>query len=127
MAVTIGSDNEDLTNATIQHDSTGIGADPTDTGLQVFKDVYYYDTIAGVCVNVNLDWSWNDLLQGSSSVYNGNLAKMGLALSAAIEGSTDEAAEILIGKNYDKATGLGCDLYSLVLHLRAQCLATDQS
>lgn len=109
MAVTIGSDNEDHTNATIHHDSTGIGADPTDTGLQVFKDVYYYDTIAGVCVNVNLDWRWNDLLQGSSSVYDGNLAKMGLALSAAIEGSTDEAAEILIGKNYDKATGLGCD------------------
>lgn len=115
--------NECLTNATIHYNSTGIGmgsgggeepvkppvkppveppTDVTDTSLQQFNGVYYYDTIARTGVNVDLLWSWNYLLTWGSEIYNQSLAKMGVVLSASIEGSTDEAAKILINN-------LGCD------------------
>lgn len=98
-------------NATIHYNSTGPdgGNEETDTSLQTFNDVYYYDTIAGVGVNIDLTWSWNYLLAWNSQTYNQSLAKMGVALSAAIEGSVADLGEILIGKDYNRKKGLGCD------------------
>lgn len=72
---------------------------PISTDVLTFKDVHYYDTIAKTDVSVDLTWNWNDLLLRDSYVYKVNLAKMGLALSAAIEGTNfkEETNNILIG------------------------------
>ncbi len=114
--INICPDNTELLAAAIHYNSTGPddGGDPvdppvkppvtppnpdiTDTNLQIFDDVYYYDTIAGTGVNVDLLWSWNYLLLGNPQKYSQSLAKMGLVLSASVEGSTDETAAILINK-----------------------------
>lgn len=110
---TDGSDDtfRNFKNATIHYNSTGLGGgnEETDTSLQTFNNVYYYDTIAGVGVNIDLTWSWNYLLAWNPQTYNQSLAKMGVALSAAIEGSVADLGEILIGKDYNRKKGLGCD------------------
>ena len=107
--ITKGTDNAPLYNAKIHYRSSDAGSDTEpDTEPQLLKDVYYYDTIAEAGVKTDLTWNWN-YLDKNPSKYNNNLAQMGLVLSAALEGSSDELAAILIGKDLDITKGLGCD------------------
>lgn len=86
-SISIDEENEILEQAFIHFN----GSDTS-----TFKNVYYYDTIAKTGVNVDLSWNWNDLLKGDSSIYNERLAQMGVALSAAIEGSAEDVGRILL-------------------------------
>ena len=112
-SINIDTENECLANATIHYNSgkpdnndkpkppstDDDNEPPISTDVLTFKDVHYYDTIAKTDVSVDLTWNWNDLLLRDSYVYKVNLAKMGLALSAAIEGTNfkEETNNILIG------------------------------